>query len=151
MAVTTDYNSLKQKFNPIYWNSVDEFIEYYLKDFSEKREDTNYFTDKYGVVQTIKPVNHHPELKEYEVWMSGFAATGQSAEAHLVGKAKARNFAQACHILMCREKLEWIEKENDPNYKEYATPGRWDYNPRDFTYWGCSLHWDEKIARKPFG
>ena len=83
--------------------------------------------------------------------MTGFAATGQRQGASLLGKAKARNFGQACHIVMCQDKLDWIKKENDPNNKDYVTPARWDYDPTKFSYWGCGLCWDEKVARKQFG
>lgn len=151
MAITTNFQIIKEKFNPRYWNSIDEFEEYYLRDLSERLADTNYYTDRNGVEKKIPPINHHPELKEYEVWMEGYSATGESAGASLVGKVKARNFAQACHILMCKQHLEWMEKENQPNYKEYSTPGRWDYDPSRLTYWGRRLYWSEELAKKSFG
>ncbi len=151
MAITTNFNGIKEKFNPRYWNSIDEFEQYYLQDLAERLADTNYYTDRNGIEKAIPPVNHHPELKEYEVWMEGYAATGESASANLVGKVKARSFAQACHILMCKQHLEWMEKENNPNYKEYCTPGRWDYDPGRLSYWGCRLYWSEELAKKTFG
>lgn len=151
MAISTNYQSIKEEFNPRFWNSEDEFIEYYLLDLAERTDNTNYYTDKNGVERKIPPINHHPELKEYEIWMEGYVITGNQQDATLVGKVKARNFAQACHIIMCKKHLEFMEEENHPDNKKYAEPGRWDYDPRKLTYWGCRLYWSEKLARKSFG
>jgi len=150
MAISTTYDEIGKKFNPRMWDNVDEFVEFYLLRLSEKNADTNYYTDKNGEEQVIPPINHYPELKEYEVWMTGFAATGQSAKAHLLGKAKARNFAEACHKVVCEKYLENIkETESDPK-TQYGI-GRWDYNGNELTYWGCELYWSEELARKSFG
>lgn len=144
MAITTSFEQLKQKFNPNYWSSIDEFEEYFLQNLSEKLPDTNYYTDRNGIERTIKPIDHYPELKEYEVWVEGYAATGESGGASLVGKARARNFAQACHIVMCNRYLKSYKLERD-------TPGRWDYDPSRLSYWGCGLFWSEYLAKKTFG
>ena len=151
MAISTNYEEVKAKYNSRFWDSIDEFEEYYLRELSEKLADRNYYTDRNGVQREIDAINYHPKLKEYEVWMSGYAVTGESAGAHLVGKTKARNFAQACHILMCEQKLEYIKEQNNPDYKEYCTPGRWDYDPVKLSCWNCKLYWSEKLARKSFG
>lgn len=151
MAITTNFLLIKEKYKPEYWNSIDEFEEFYLRNIAERLPDTNYYTDRNGVEIKIPPINHHPELQDYEVWMSGYVATGESSDATFIGKVKARNFAQACHILMCKQYLEWVEKENHPDYKLYSTPGRWDYDPNSLTYWNCRLYWSEKLARKTFG
>lgn len=151
MAITIKYETIKDRFNPEKWDSIEEYEQYYLHSRSETQSHTNYYSDKNAVERIISPVNHHPELKEYEVWESGWAATGGSGEAKLIGKAKARNFAQACHIVQCKRYLENVEEQNNPEYKEYTTPGRWDYNPRELTYWGCGLYWSEELARKSFG
>lgn len=151
MAITTYFESIQEKFKPQYWKSIDEFEEFYLRDLAERRADTNYYTDRNGIERTIPPINHFPELKEYEVWMEGYAVTGERSGAQLVGKTKARSFAQACHILMCKQHLEFMEKENQPEYEKYSTPGRWDYDPSSLTYWACKLYWSEELAKKSFG
>lgn len=151
MAITTSYHEISKKRNVRMWPDPDKYVEFYLQYLSEKSEDTNYYTDKDGVEHKISPINHFPELKEYEVWMTGYAATGESAGAHLVGKAKARNFAQACHIVMCEDLLKDVRKENSPDYDKYCAPGRWDYDPSRLSYWGCELFWSEELARKSFG
>jgi hypothetical protein len=151
MGISTNYKKMREKFNPRYWGSIKEFEEYYLKEISERLPDTNYYTNEGGVEVVIPPINHHPKLKEYEIWSEGFVATGQSSGAIFWGKVKARNFAQACHILMCQEHLKQIKKENNSEYKKYTTPGRWDYNPQELSYWGCKLYWSEELAKKTFG
>lgn len=151
MAITTSYDWIKEKFNPSYWKNIEEFEEFRLRWISETRQDTNYYTDKNGVERAIQPINHFPKLKEYEVWMEGFAATGESSGASLQGKAMARNFGQACHIVMCTTQLKYIEKQNDPNNKDYVNASRWDYNPNEFSYWGCGLYWSEALAKRTFG
>lgn len=151
MAMTTNESWLRERFQPSKWKSFEEFEEYYLRRISETRIDTNYYTGKDGIERVIPPINHHPELKEYEVWLEGYAATGEHGSAQLLGKAFARNFGQACHIVECHAHLEWIEKVNKPDYGEYEDGARWDYDPQRFTIWGCGLYWSEELARKSFG
>jgi hypothetical protein len=50
-----------------------------------------------------------------------------------------------------QKELEFMEKENKSDYKEYSTPGRWDYDPNELTYWGCRLFWSKELAKKSFG
>lgn len=151
MAISTNFAQIQQKYNSRHWKSVDEFEEFWLKEISETRADTNYYTDRNGIEQTIKPINHHPVLKEYEVWMEGYAATGESSDATLLGKTLARNFAQACDIIMCKDHLKWINKVNQPDYKEYCPPSTWSYDPHKLSVWACKLYWSEELARKSFG
>ncbi len=93
MAITTSFTGIQKEFNPQYWKSIDDFEEYYLRRIQETMADRNYYTDRNGVERQIDFINHFPELKEYEVWCEGYAATGESSDATLIGKAFARNFA----------------------------------------------------------
>lgn len=150
MAITTSFKNVKEKFNPEYWD-IDEFEEYYLRRIQETMADTNYYTDRNGVERKINFIDHHPQLAEYEVWMSGYAATGESSGATLLGKAYARNFAMACDIVMCNDHLKHIAEYCNPNYKEYCPPRTWDYDTNRLSVWACPLYWSEKFARKSFG
>lgn len=85
-------------------------------------------------------------MKEYEVWMEGFRATGESSGAVLLGKANANSFAAACHIVNCTNYLESLKKE-----MHSADSERWDYDPKDLSCWGCRLFESESQARKAFG
>jgi hypothetical protein len=151
MAISTKFKEIQDRFNKHYWASIDEFELFFLRSIAERLRDTNYYTDRNGIESAIPPINHYPELVEYEVWIEGFSATGQSEPAHLMGKAMARNFAQACHIVMCKAHLKFMEEENLPNYTEYSTSGSWDYSPQELSFWGCRLFWSEELARKSFG
>lgn len=154
MAITTSFKMVSEIFAhqpPQNWKSIDEFEQYYLRRIQEKLSDTNYYTNREGVEITIEPINHFPELKMYEVWSEGFNIQGNSSGAVLLGKALARNFAQACDIVMCKNHLAWIERVNSPDYKEYCPASTWGYNPNELSDWGCGLYWSEELARKNLG
>lgn len=151
MAISLTYSDIKNRYSSKHYASFKEFEDHYIKWIREIKGDTLYYTGKNGKEIKIKPIDHHPKLKEYEVWEEGFVIQGQSGKAILLGKAKARNFAQACHIVVCRRLLEWMDKINDPDYTEYAEPGRWDYDSKKLASWGCSLYWSEKLAKQTFG
>lgn len=151
MAITTNYKDIQGEFNPNYWKSIGEFEEYYIRRIQETMADTNYYTDRNGIERKINFIDNHPILKEYEVWCEGYAATGERGSAYLVGKCFARNFAQACDIVMCKSHLKWIDEVNNPLYKEYNPPQKWDYDPKRLTYWGCRLFWSKELAMKSFG
>lgn len=98
------------------------------------------------------------ELKKYQVWQEGYCCTGmegESVKAKLIGEIMAQSFAQACHILKCKEYLNNISKVNDITYKKfeegYDNPDRWDYDPNNLTDWGCRLFDNEESARESFG
>jgi len=151
MAITTSFKDVLRNFNPNKWGSIDEFEEYYLRRIQETMPDTNYYTGKDGVERSIGFIDNHPNLKEYEVWSEGYMATGESGNAYLVGKCFARNFAQACDIVMCKNRLEWINRVNDPTYSKYNPPQKWSYDPQKLTDWACALYWSKELAIKSFG
>lgn len=69
-------------------------------------------------------------MKNYQVWVEGYSATGDRSTASLAGMAKASSFKEAC---------EKVYK--DDRY----------FDSKDLTYWGCRLfdNWDD--ASKSFG
>jgi hypothetical protein len=72
-------------------------------------------------------------MKEYEIWVEGYAITGNSGEAYLLGKEQAESWVDAVS--------RYMEKN----------PGRISIDDRGFTNWGCRLFDNEKDARKSFG
>lgn len=72
-------------------------------------------------------------MKEYEIWVEGFAVTGQSATASLLSKEKGKNWVDAVS--------RYMEKN----------PQRIRIDERGFTDWGCRLFDNEADARKSFG
>ena len=151
MAISTSFADVQKAFNPRYWDSIDEFEQYYLRRIQETMSDRNFYTDRNGEEKQIDRIDHFPELKEYEVWSEGYAIQGDSSGASLLGKAYARNFAQACNIVMCKRELEQIQKDSAPDNKEYVSLGTWDYDPFKLKVWGCSLYWSKYLASRTFG
>jgi len=137
MAISIKYQDIKHK------------ADWYIQWLRETRLDTVYYTNESGVELAFSPiVRDEPVL--YEVWMEGYRATGENGTATLIGKAMARNFGQACHIVMASEYLKNAKKEIDERTKRLDSV-RWDYDPSSFTYWGCRLFWSEELARKSYG
>ena len=106
----------------------------------------------YTVLDFSKPVKPPPplELKEYEVWMEGYRATGEYGTASLWGKSIARSFEEACHKIACENYLKRTKEDETNPYKNFGI-GRWDYDPHKLTYWACKLYETELEARKSFG
>lgn len=78
--------------------------------------------------------------KQFDVWVEGYAATGQSAPATFHGKHWAETFDEAC-IYALGELLDKDDKEKD------------GYRRRDgrLCVWACRCFDNEIDARKSFG
>ncbi|MCH7381195.1 hypothetical protein [Acinetobacter higginsii] len=75
-------------------------------------------------------------MKNYQVWLEGYAATGEQQPAQFVGVVNADNFENAIEILL-------KQKEWDMKFFNIVrgTP----------VYWGCRFFDNETDARKSFG
>lgn len=82
-----------------------------------------------------KPITA-PTVQEFEVWSSGFSATGCSGRAMFHGKFKGTTFKDAV--------LAFKESVTDPYSKSCI-------HVESLTYWGCKLFDNGKDARKSFG
>mgnify|MGYP006310191693 CR=1 FL=1 len=74
-------------------------------------------------------------MKEYKIWMEGYQATGESAEASFVGVSEGKNFKDACK-------------------KFYSTRSKTEqafYNEKQNSYWGCTLFPTQAQAIRSFG
>lgn len=70
----------------------------------------------------------------YEIWVEGFAATGQYGLAHKLGEERGETFEDACAKFMTyRPKLAEV------------------YNPKTNTHWGCKLFDNKLDAMRKFG
>lgn len=67
---------------------------------------------------------------EFEVWSEGYVITGNSGQAHMMGKIKANSFQEACDKLLLNDKY---------------------YNSERLSYWGCKLYDNRADASKSFG
>ncbi len=150
MAISMSFNRVMEEFKgqEKFWKSIDEFEEYYLKRISETSDQTNWYTDRSGKERPIKPVWHNPPI-EYEVWTEGYIATGPDAPAQLLGRANANNFAQACDLVMCYSRIQYITQLHETG--SHVTHGTWDYDTRKLSSYGCEFHWNEELARKFYG
>jgi hypothetical protein len=75
-------------------------------------------------------------MKEYEVWIEGYAITGQQETAKFLGNYKANNFIEASKKALLKNNYSDIDK---------------NYNEKFNTYWGCKLYDNEEKAREYFG
>lgn len=110
--------------------------------------------------------------------MEGYAATGESAPAHLIGKALGKTFDEAClnfeypedyknpHYTGAPGQDEYFHKKGDTlnldkdhdgnfrrgSYRGEAEPGIDRATLKgNYSIWACQLFDNEKDARKSFG
>lgn len=70
----------------------------------------------------------------YNLWMEGFACTGNFGTAQPLGLVEAETFESAVKKRMAIY----------PDSEKY-------FNPEKLTYWGCGIFDNEADARKVFG
>ena len=73
-------------------------------------------------------------MPEFEIWMEGYEATGNSAHASYEGSFEAKSFRAACKM--------WANEK--PDRLKY-------FDAKDLDYWGCRLFDNEDDARKLCG
>lgn len=105
MAITLNFADIQKKHDHN-WGTIDDFENYHLRVIQETRPDRIHYTDRYGNEHEIDHIDNFPKLKKYQVWCEGYASNDEGSGATLLGKAYARNFAQACDIVMCTNHLE---------------------------------------------
>jgi len=83
-----------------------------------------------------------PEIKEFEVWLEGYCATGCEngpVPAQFIGKFEAQDFRDACHIAAMT-----IAHGNLYTFFKY-------YSINHNTWWACRFFDNEADARESFG
>lgn len=73
-------------------------------------------------------------MKIYDIWAEGYACTGNSAGATLLGSACAETFQEACD-----------------KYAAYDESFRKYYDSENLTFWGCKLYDNRHDAQLMFG
>ena len=87
-----------------------------------------------GELINASRANGTPYTTKYDVWIEGYAATGERGTAQKLAEGvKADSFKQACEF-----------------YADQFIEGGC-YDPGRNTYWGCRLFDNEEDARKSFG
>ena len=74
-------------------------------------------------------------MKTYEIYMEGFATTGQSGGAEFVASVQANCFKEAC----------------EKHYSDKGSAYYYNYNKEHNTYWGCELFQTLHKAQRRFG
>lgn len=75
-------------------------------------------------------------MAAHEIWVEGYCASGDRANARLLGRVEAATFAEACDKLCAP--ADW-QKQNG------------NYDRQRGTVWGCRLFNNEADARRAFG
>ena len=75
-------------------------------------------------------------MRNFEIWMEGYAATGERAEASRIGNYTAETFDEAVLLYM----------KDNPNTVEFDRFGKGKHS-----IWACRLYDNEIDARKSFG
>jgi hypothetical protein len=118
------------------------------------------------------------QLKEYEIWIEGYSATGEHSPASFIGRARGKNFDEACENFEYPEDLKNpyyfggpgqveyfhrkgdklnLDKDHDGNlrrgaYRGEAGPGTERAKLKgNYSIWACQLFDNEADARKSFG
>ena len=86
----------------------------------------NKYIDKY---------KRENDMKLFEIWMEGFAITGQRAVAQKLGEAYGATFEDAIKNYMSKNLDHGIQHDDN----------------RGYHIWACKLYDNEKDARKSFG
>jgi hypothetical protein len=115
-------------------------------------------------------------MPEYEIWIEGYAATGERSGASLIGKATGENFDEACinfrypndiineyafkeenKIIVHKGDALKLDKESNGDYRRGSFRGELPVGIErinakgNYSIWACQLFPTEQEARKSFG
>jgi hypothetical protein len=89
-------------------------------------------------------------MKKYEIWCNGYAASGDSGKAWLMGEWEGEDFVDAVKGFFNNSEVANKKRELYPG-KEYTWKDDWRGEKDPLIWWGCGLHDNEAAARKQFG
>lgn len=87
-------------------------------------------------------------MKEFEIWVEGYAATGERGTANMIGKGIGNTFDEAVEDYMSKNPNHGIERNER---KSYFDDLGYQNRRSDWNIWACSLFDNEADARKSFG
>lgn len=88
-------------------------------------------------------------MKEYEIWIEGYAATGEHSPASFIGKSKGDNFEDACKNFEYPENI--MSFLGDEIIIHKGDKLKLDTHYPYPSIWACILYDNETDARKSFG
>lgn len=86
--------------------------------------------------------------KEFDIWMEGYAATGEHGTATLVGKGTGETFDEAVRDYMSKTPNHGIE---EVTRNRYSSEENYNNRKSNWHIWACRLFDNEADARKSFG
>lgn len=90
------------------------------------------------------------QATEFQIWMSGWQATGDGASAQLLGKESGETFEEACDRFFARPENSDYAKDYEKKGLFMGEGGKLERR-KCLSVWGCSLHDNETDARRSFG
>lgn len=87
-------------------------------------------------------------VKEFEIWMEGYIATGESGTAQMIGKGEGETFDDAVRDYMSKNPEHGIE-ENDKD--RYINDDAYKNRRSNWNIWACNLFDNHNDAAKSFG
>lgn len=111
-----------------------------------KNELTTSFLNTYG--RGVKVEEITGAVQEFEIWMEGYAATGEHGTAQMIGKGLGKTFDEAVKDFMSKNPRRGIE-ENGRN--RYMSEDAYKNRRSNWNIWACNLFDNETDARKSFG
>ncbi len=87
-------------------------------------------------------------VREFEIWMEGYAATGEHGTAHMIGKGFGSTFDEAVKDYMSKNPKHGIEENGR---SRYISEDAYKNRRSNWNIWACSLFDNETDARKLFG
>ena len=105
------------------------------------------FQENFAIDMAINALNFMKDYKDsdiYQVWLEGYAATGESGTAQLLGVAHAKNFIEAA-------KKTWRERCIKGGHDEKYADNYFSIRDGIPSIWGCACFDNEADARKRFG
>jgi hypothetical protein len=87
-------------------------------------------------------------VREFEIWMEGYAAMGEHGTAQMIGKGFGSTFDEAVKDYMSKNPNHGIG-ENGKN--RYISEDAYKNRRSNWNIWACNLFDNEADARKSFG
>lgn len=87
-------------------------------------------------------------MKRFDIWMEGYAATGQSSGAQRVGYGQGKNFDEAVKDYMANTPKHGIEENSR---KRYRSDEHYKKRDSNWNIWACDLYDNHADAAKAFG
>ena len=84
-----------------------------------------------------------------EIWMEGFAVTGQRQGAHKIGEDEAEDFDQAIEIHKGENPDDHGISTNERS--RYTSDKAYENRKSNYNIWACNLFDNEEDARKSLG